>query len=448
MLLEFSVENYLSFKTPQTLRLVTAACRAKSIREKKHSKLNSVFIYGPNSSGKSNLLKAIEFSCKLVNDYKQWGCGWNKDNRIQDKNNKLTAFEYVFSIGDHEYAYGFKIYIQEKSVKLHSEWLLQLDSEKEVIIFSMNPNSKNNKKRRILSTSLSANHKELNIPRNEILYSPLNPLFLTGEGQNVEWIDNLGNEVLSYIRNWFEFSITFHVNNVENYVLSVGNGFVATLESYLDLFGTGITNIVKVPFENPNIPINLVRGLGTSHIRNGLNNSNQIIYINNKKTKRQWLFYGKLTRKKMKYYELRFLHENKYMTQISEESLGTKELIRYFSLFESAKYNSKMHENQVIVLDEIECSLHSLAVLKFLEMIKKSRFKNLQIIATTHESHLLNSENIDPFEIWFVDCDHKKGDGSTLCPLYAFGWPPENCQTAYLEGRFFSIPRFTTPKRE
>jgi len=67
MLIEFSVENYLSFKDLTTLSMVAA----KSFKEHKNSHsietgnnltlLKSAVIYGNNASGKSNLLKAMGF---------------------------------------------------------------------------------------------------------------------------------------------------------------------------------------------------------------------------------------------------------------------------------------------------------------------------------------------------------------------------------------------------
>ena len=67
MIIEFNVENFLSFKDLTTLSMVAA----KSFKEhketniipidKKLNLLKSAVIYGNNASGKSNLLEAIGF---------------------------------------------------------------------------------------------------------------------------------------------------------------------------------------------------------------------------------------------------------------------------------------------------------------------------------------------------------------------------------------------------
>lgn len=69
MLIQFTVENFLSFGEKRTLNL-----EAKGISElktniatfKQEKVLRSCVIYGANSSGKSNLIKALERMRKVV----------------------------------------------------------------------------------------------------------------------------------------------------------------------------------------------------------------------------------------------------------------------------------------------------------------------------------------------------------------------------------------------
>ena len=73
MLIEFSVTNYRSFLTPQSLTLT--ANTATELQEENSfispvsnlpSLLRSAVIYGPNAAGKSNLIQAIAFMKKLI----------------------------------------------------------------------------------------------------------------------------------------------------------------------------------------------------------------------------------------------------------------------------------------------------------------------------------------------------------------------------------------------
>lgn len=68
MILEFSIENYRSFKTECTLSLVAESSKSKSDNVFEHQMANgdsvrllkSAVLYGANASGKSNLLKALQ----------------------------------------------------------------------------------------------------------------------------------------------------------------------------------------------------------------------------------------------------------------------------------------------------------------------------------------------------------------------------------------------------
>lgn len=70
MIIQFTVENFLSFKEPATLSLAASALKEKQTRSDEIvfelegtnlSLLKSAVIYGANASGKSNLVKALDF---------------------------------------------------------------------------------------------------------------------------------------------------------------------------------------------------------------------------------------------------------------------------------------------------------------------------------------------------------------------------------------------------
>ena len=69
MFVGFSVSNYLSFKTTQTISMAAS----KVARHKEHvlngngkKILKTGLIYGANAGGKSNLIKAIDFSRDVI----------------------------------------------------------------------------------------------------------------------------------------------------------------------------------------------------------------------------------------------------------------------------------------------------------------------------------------------------------------------------------------------
>ena len=69
MLLEFTVGNFLSFKDKKTFSLEAGSISEHNdnvVKEGKYKVLRSAVIYGANSSGKSNFIKALEFMVATV----------------------------------------------------------------------------------------------------------------------------------------------------------------------------------------------------------------------------------------------------------------------------------------------------------------------------------------------------------------------------------------------
>lgn len=69
MLLEFSVENYMSFKEKATLSLIPSKDREhleNVLIQEKGKALNTVLMYGANASGKTSFFKAMTNAIIMV----------------------------------------------------------------------------------------------------------------------------------------------------------------------------------------------------------------------------------------------------------------------------------------------------------------------------------------------------------------------------------------------
>lgn len=69
MLVGFSVSNFKSFKDPQKISMISSkVARHKShvITTGKRKLLKSAVVFGANAGGKSNFIKAIDFSRKII----------------------------------------------------------------------------------------------------------------------------------------------------------------------------------------------------------------------------------------------------------------------------------------------------------------------------------------------------------------------------------------------
>jgi uncharacterized protein len=122
---------------------------------------------------------------------------------------------------------------------------------------------------------------------------------------------------------------------------------------------------------------------------------------------------------------------------ITEESAGTQ---TWFALIGPAL--SALRRGQVLLFDEIDASLHPRLSGRLLELFQdpKTNPHNAQLIFTTHDTSLLNCLNRD--EVWLTE---KTADGATtLTALAEYGGDKVrrslNLERAYLQGRFGAVP--------
>ena len=131
-IITLSVGNYLSFKSKTTLSLEASSIKehvdTNLISTKRYNLLRGAVIYGPNASGKSNLVKAMSTMRRMVlQSFEQSSA--DELNIIPFLLNTETEhspsfFEAVFLIEGIRYRYGFEV----DDRIIHSEWLLKLKS--------------------------------------------------------------------------------------------------------------------------------------------------------------------------------------------------------------------------------------------------------------------------------------------------------------------------------
>src|SRR6516162_2506381 len=115
MLIEFRVGNFRSFAEPQNFSLVASPDTRhpdNCIPFGKQRLLKSAGLFGANASGKSNLIKAIDFMWRFV---LHSATRMNVGDEIPvvsfqldpDSRGKASFFETQFVIDDMRYQYGF-----------------------------------------------------------------------------------------------------------------------------------------------------------------------------------------------------------------------------------------------------------------------------------------------------------------------------------------------------
>ena len=113
MILQFKVKNFLSIREEQTLDFTASADKTYEdyavvkIKGVRISKLGVV--YGPNASGKSNILKALAWFIfyQVASRTKKPGSGTGLTPFMMDEDsrNQNSSFALVFYIGEVRYEY-------------------------------------------------------------------------------------------------------------------------------------------------------------------------------------------------------------------------------------------------------------------------------------------------------------------------------------------------------
>ncbi len=138
--------------------------------------------------------------------------------------------------------------------------------------------------------------------------------------------------------------------------------------------------------------------------------------------------------------EMRFVHRSgseAVTLRLSDESAGTR---TWLGLLEPVL--DALRGGRVLLFDEIDASLHPRLSARLLELFQdpETNPHRAQLIFTTHDTSLLNVLNRD--EVWLTE--KQSGGASRLVALAEFGGERVrkslNLERAYLQGRFGAVP--------
>lgn len=137
----------------------------------------------------------------------------------------------------------------------------------------------------------------------------------------------------------------------------------------------------------------------------------------------------------------RIIHEDGsteyFQLLMDQESAGTQ---RFFSRI--GGWLQALENGALLVVDEIEDSLHPLLTKRLIEMVqdRKINTNGAQILFTTHDCLLLDLKFFRRDQIWFAE----KDDKTCATEVYSLAsFSPrkgENVRKGYLQGRFGAIP--------
>jgi len=435
MLISFSVANFRSFGEEVTLNMVASNKLSDHenhlvpIGDTGRSALRTSIVYGANAAGKSNLVRAIEFAQRMV-------CGGTDGPRFAtpfgfgaEWKTKPSSFEFRFLVDTHVFIYGFDI----MGNRFVGEWLSLLTrGDNEVALFNRNEQDKVtieevNVKRFFGSDVVMRNTLDI------LSQIPLRPdqLFL----KRVLSLPDAaqGKTMLSIIR-WF--TKTLLVLPVESRWsglfdrLQNDERFTDFCSRFLSNVGTGVgrLNLLTQEREGQEWEKHVIERMATMGSRYKdpfFEADSDIIEVPDNP--------GMVIERKL--LSEHHISPNKYHLPFSEESDGTQSLLHLMPILASPP-----DESLVVVIDELDRSLHPLICWEFVRFFSESCLgAHRQLIVTTHEAHLLNQELLRRDEYWFAEKDARQQ--TQLTSLIDFKIRSDlKVDKGYLNGRFGAIP--------
>lgn len=438
MLIRFNIENFLSFNENQEFSMSPG--RAKMLNDhlidlEDIKLLKYGAVYGANAAGKSNFVKALDTAKKIVTRGIDKTIISEKYYRLISENRNLpSSFEFEIRLGKKCYAYGFKAILSQK--KIHSEWLYDINSKKEKMIFERVVEENSFKKN---ISNLSENDKsKLKVYIDDI--KGMNSNLFLSEMARKSFAEKSELNLFKNLFYWFKEKLVIvypdtPLGGVKSLFSKNENTKLAEL---LEMFDTGITQfklkvISQEELYNSKVPAKILDKIFEDfnmkqEIRSVLltvpNNIFEISRVSKQKTVIKKLFFEHGENNK----DIEF--------EYHEESDGTKRLIELLMIIQE----SANSEEKVFVVDEIDRSLHPQLTKKFIELFfRLTEGVKTQLITTTHESELMDLSLLRRDEIWFIERD--KNYQSRIFSLDQFKERyDKKVNKAYLEGRYGAVP--------
>lgn len=400
------------------------------------SVLKAAVVFGANASGKSNLIKAINFGKKLVLEDIKPG---QKIDYSKFRLNELSIagnsrLEYELQHNGKNYAYGF-VFNKDGIIE---EWLYEVTKKSDKKIFVRNGSSFD------LSYLISINkQKEEKQFINFIAKgTPDNKLFLNEiryrkVKENVTDISDITN-VLDWFLNSLKVILPEDKYNVGlRFELKDDEKLLKSFEQFLEYFDTGIDGVCLEPIsvEKVDIPDFLLKRISDDLLNANSEEKRAAILSDNNTT-----YFISIINNEVGYHKFMTKHiidsGKEVLFDTSEESDGTNRIIDFIPLLMDL-----LQGDNVFIIDEMERSLHPNLIYDLIDLfLAKSTNVNSQMILASHESSLLTQKLLRKDEIWFTV---KETDGSTtIHSLEEYNIRfDKKIRKDYLLGRFKAIPK-------
>ncbi|MFC2152679.1 ATP/GTP-binding protein [Bacteroidota bacterium] len=442
MLLRFTIENFLSFREKQVFSMLPGKGILKANHKTKQVKgvsaLKTAVLYGANASGKSNLIKAIEFGRETILKGTKTEQPINFKGFKLDKNytKRNSYIEYEIQHKEKNYAYGFVFNTKE----IVDEWLFEIGKSTETNIFERSKTvdfdltylfKKNSKKEEKQFIEFTAKG------------TPRNQLFLT-QIRNTNIVDNVSDisDILNII-DWFQNALTVIYPNSRNigkkFELMENTNLQELFSEMLDYFDTGIDGIEfkNLDFDKIQVPEEIKDEVKNDLLSEKSEKNN--VFLSNPKDDKYYVI-SKTTENELEAKLLKTKHKVEGGTyelfDLIDESDGTRRIMDLIPLIIDF-----FKGDNVFVIDEIERSLHPNLIKDLLEFIlNKCEKINSQVIVASHEATLLTQKLLRKDEIWFTVKNKTGATNLHSLEDYNIRFDKEIMKD-YLLGRYKGVPK-------
>ena len=392
MLIQFSVENYLSIKDKVVLSLLAS----KDTEHSEHliiggnkNYLKSSVIYGANASGKSNVLNAFWFMVNYVltshNQQVHKSIDRTPFKFDRETPARPSSFEVIFTANSIRYAYGFSV--TDKAVT--DEYLYYYPNGRQALIFERKDTTDFHftvdvDEQNTLKERTSANKLYLSVASNWS-YSKVIPV--------LEWFASCQ---------------------------------IITKHSVADAYGLEAEQLKDDDYRRVIASMLRVADLGIQAL--------QIRDTDPLSTLRNDVFTN-----------IEAVHTVQdtagnafsYTLNMTEESDGTNSYFKLIGIVKKA-----LDQGTLLVADEMDAHLHPLLTKHLVSLFNSAEFNpnGAQLVFTSHNTNLLDLDVLRRDQIWFTEKDEQTA-ATDLFSLYDFSIRKDaKVEKGYLIGRYGAIP--------
>ncbi len=418
MFIEFNVTNYRSIRDIQTISM--AASKYYNELDEMNcfdsgatglpKMLRSAVIYGPNAAGKSNLFRAMDFmqSFVLESHSQQEGQTIKTVPFALNKRSQTEPSEFeIFFLQDNvRYQYGFAA----NRMRVTKEWLLAFPEGKAQRWYEREYDGTADEDKWYFGSKFSGRRQLWQEATRK------NALFLSTAIQ-------LNNEQLKPVFSWFQNKfVTILPGTSINLKFSIDQcaseeGTLRIMEfmnsADISISGIEIKKIPIPPMKSEMLPPDMPQPIKEKFI---------------------------LEMQGKELPDIQFLHKTDTGESVpfrfSDESDGTKRLFAF-----AGPWLDVLAKGRILFVDELGTSLHPLMVRFLLGLIQNPEINryNAQLIFTTHDTSVLDTDILRRDQIWFVEKDGEQA--SKLYPLSDFKpRQGEALEKGYLKGRYGALP--------